>query len=220
MRRGLFHIHTCHSFDCWVSPKSIVKKAIKEEIDYLVISDHDSLEGSIKAKEYAQQEDLSIEIPISAEYYTDIGDIVVVGVPEDFQKIVDHRVLCREAKAAGGYTILPHPYDHHKLEEIDFPLIDSIEVFNSRSSLRHNEKALDLAMKLNKPFLFGSDAHFLKDLTNCSFRFSGDHPFGYQIFPSRLSYTSQKRKDCSQLIKSWKQKDPLLFMRILKRMVF
>lgn len=217
MRRALFHLHTQYSFDSLSSPSKIVERAFKQGINYLVISDHDSLTGSIKANEYAQLHEIPIEIPIAAEYNTDIGDVIAVGVTRDFQKIYDHRELCRAVKSLGGYTALPHPFAKHNLDQIDFSLIDCIEVFNSRCNVENNKRALELALKLSKPTIFGSDAHFLEDLFNCLFIYSEKNPFEGQVFPLQLSYTSKFRINSSQIIKSFKTRDPRLAIRMLKK---
>ena len=196
MKKACFHLHTHHSFDCWTNPKHIVDIALKNKIDYLVITDHDSTAGSCEANGYADKNRLPIEIPISAEYHTDIGDIIVVGVPPDFQKIFDHRILCKTVKSLGGHTILPHPYDGHDLKNADFTHIDCIEIFNSRSSELNNGLAKDLALSLNKNPVFRSDAHFLTDVCNTVFEYSGNTPFESEgSFPSNFRYTPQYRKD-------------------------
>lgn len=219
MKKAIFHLHTHHSFDCMNSPKKIVDLAVKNKIDYLVITDHDSVDGSIEARNYAEKYQLPIAIPIAAEYYTDIGDVIAVGIPADFKKIKDHRALCRAVKQSGGHTIIPHPYDHHRLAEVEWNLIDSIEVFNSRSSEENNNQAHELALTKQKPMVYGSDAHFLKDVCNCIFEFEGPTPFEGRTFPVSLVYTPLLRKDCSQLVRAMKIRSPGLFFHVLKRMV-
>lgn len=202
------------------SPQKIVDLALENKIDYLVIADHDTVAGSVEASAYAKQKGFPIEIPVAAEYYTDIGDIVAVGVPTSFKLVKDHRELCQAVKECGGYTILPHPYDHHQLEQIAFPLIDCIEVFNSRCSETYNEEAAALAAKLNKPQVYGSDAHFLCDVCNCIFEYNGRTPFDSSTTPVALRYTTKFRKNLSQLVKSLKTRDLRLMWRIIKRMLY
>lgn len=219
MKRAVYHLHTHHSFDCMTSPQKIVDLAVKNQIDYLVITDHDSLAGSIEARDYAEEHSLPITIPVAAEYHTDIGDIVAVGLPEDFKKIKNHRELCQSVKGCGGYTIIPHPYDHHRLDEIEWSLIDCIEVFNSRSSKENNQQSYALACKMGKPMVYGSDAHFLRDVCNCIFEFAKETPFDGHTSPAHLVYTPLFRKDCSQLVRAWKLRSPKLMLRVLKKMV-
>lgn len=218
MKKALFHIHTFHSVDSATNPKSIVDEAVKLGVSYLIITDHDSLKGSMEAQAYAKQKQLPIEIPLAAEYYTDIGDLIVVGVPMNFQFHHDHRQLAEEAKRVGGFVILPHPYDHHKLDKIDFIHIDCIEVFNSRSLDKNNQLALELADKLHKPHIYGSDAHFLKDLPNALFSYQGTTPFDGQVKSINQIKTTPFRKDLSQMIRAYKIRSPGLAFFVLKRM--
>jgi len=218
MKKAIFHLHTNHSFDSMVRPQNIVDLAVRKGVDFLVISDHDSLDGSLTAREYAQNLLLPLEVPIAAEYLTDIGDIVVVSIPHVFRRVHDHRELCRTVKELGGHVILPHPYDGHRLDKVDFTHVDCIEVFNSRSSQTNNLKAIELARQLQKNVVFASDAHFLKDVCNSIFLYAKETPFEGETFPLHLSYTPPHRKDVSQIIKGWKQRDLRLILGMLKRM--
>lgn len=218
-RKGLFHIHTNYSYDCYTKPSEIVDKALDEGVDYLVISDHDTVQGSIAAREYAFSLSAPIEIPIAAEFYTDIGDVIAVGIAKDTQNVDCHRKLCKTVKEMGGYTILPHPYDGHDIDSIDFSLIDCIEVFNSRSSPANNQKALYLAEYYKKPCIWGSDAHFLKDVPLCPFTFEGSNPYLSSGTPIATRYSRPIHKKYSQLVKGIKKKDIILTLRSIKHMV-
>lgn len=218
LKKAITHVHTHHSFDCITNPAKIVEKAIKMNIDYLLISDHDTLAGSIEAAAYAKEKGYPIHIPIAAEYYTEIGDVIVGNVPPDFQSdLNNHVVLCREAKEQGGFTILPHPYKAHDLDKIDFSLIDCIEVFNPRCNWKDNLSAIALAKKLNKPTVYGSDAHTLIDLENAVFSYLGNTPFNEQTAPLRLLPTPWYRKEYSHIVRSIKRNQPKEFLRGVKR---
>lgn len=211
--KGAFHLHTSYSYDCLTSPKSIVKKALSAGLDAIVIADHDTLQGSIAAKKIADSLGLKIEVPIAGEFLTDIGDVIVMDVPENFIPSFDHRELSARAKKQGGYTVLPHPYDAHALDRIAFDLIDCIEIFNSRSSPENDRKAKELAERLNKPILYGADAHFLTDMLNASFEYEGSLSLPSFITPIQLIKTQGHRKALSQSIKGLKQRDLKLFLR-------
>lgn len=214
--KGIFHIHTHYSYDSFTSPKSIVLHAAKLNMDLLVITDHDTLKGSIAAREIADLLKLKIEIPVAGEFFTDVGDIIVANVPENFMPSFSHKELCKRAKEQGGITILPHPFDGHDLEKIRFDLIDSIEVYNSRSKPENNAKAEELAKTLGKPILFGSDAHFLKDMTNSIFEFTGTFPYFKSINPLPPVNTPHSRKALSQVIKGIKKRDLKIILKNIK----
>lgn len=216
MHKAACHIHTHHSYDSMTSPQTIVETAVKNQIDYLLICDHDSWEGSIKAWEYARKKEYPITIPLAAEVFTDIGDIIVVGCTKTFPLVKNHKELYKAVKEFGGYTILPHPFDGHSLERLDFNCVDVIEVFNSRSQPEKNRKAVELAKTFQKPHIYGSDAHFQRHFSNAIFMFEGTPPYFRNACPMELTYTSQKEKKLTQVIKGLKKRDLLLFLRSLK----
>lgn len=219
MKKAACHIHTHYSYDSMSSPKALVEAAIKHKVDYLLICDHDSWEGSVKAREYATQKGYSLTIPFAVEVFTDIGDVIVVNSLEPFPLVKDHRELYRKVKELDGYTILPHPYDGHDLNNVDYECIDVIEVFNSRSQQSNNDKAMDLAKTLGKPFIFGSDAHFLRHFTNAFFMFEGTPPHFESVSAEQLLPTKRRDKKMSQVIKGIKTWDLMLILRSLKRII-
>jgi len=220
MKKIIFHVHSSYSYDSNTNPQKIVDFAMKNNVSCLVITDHDSLAGSISAKKYATRKKLNIEIPISAEYLTDIGEIIAVDLPKKFKNTFKHKDLCRAIKKEGGYTILPHPFRGHQLNKIDYTNIDYIEVFNSRSSFEKNKNALLLAEKKKKKKIYGSDAHFLKTINNVITVYNKNNPFDDQIEPLHLKCTNKNKILFSQLIKARKTKNLKLFiisiMRIIK----
>lgn len=215
-KKAITHLHTYYSYDSLTSPKKIVEKAVKLKIDYIAITDHESLAGSIEAAAYASEKGYGIQIPISAEFATDVGDIVVVGVHSDFKRHKNHEELCRQAKKQGGFTILPHPFKGHHLDKINFDLIDCVEVFNSRCSVKENLEAIELANSKGKPKVYGSDAHMLADVDNAVYAYSGDSPFDGQTNPLRLVSTPKLHMEYSRLIRGVKLQKPKEVLRAIK----
>jgi hypothetical protein len=157
-----FHIHSKYSFDSIMSPKRIVRIAQDNGLDCIAITDHDSIKGGLEAKKY---ENRNIKVLIGEEIYTDHGDLIGINLKEEiceknFFKAVE------EIKRQGGISILPHPYKEHKDVENIVQHVDIIEAYNSRTSQELNEKAKNLAEKLNKPYICGSDAHFYREIGN------------------------------------------------------
>ena len=216
-KRAISHIHTHHSFDCTVPPYKIVEKAVRMKIDTLIITDHDTLAGSVEAAAYAAKKGYSLYIPIAAEFTTDIGDVIVSGVSPDFSFEKDRRSLCRKAKDQGGFTLLPHPYKGHKLQLIDYDLIDCIEIYNARCTVEENLLALQLARELKKAKIYGSDAHTLADLGNAVFSYEGDHPFDGRTEGIRLLPTSWMHNEYSRFIRGVKLGKTKECLRAIKR---
>ena len=54
--KAIFHLHSKYSFDCLTAPQKLVDLAIKNGIDILCITDHDTLKGAQEAHSYAQKQ--------------------------------------------------------------------------------------------------------------------------------------------------------------------
>jgi predicted metal-dependent phosphoesterase TrpH len=171
-------------------------------VDLLLITDHDSFQGSLDARRFAEQHDLAVTIPCGAEVLTDVGDIIVV-TPGPIAIEWDHRKLCLEVKERGGWTILPHPYVGHRLDQIDWSNVDYVEVFNARCSQRNNDRALALCRTLQKRPFFGSDAHSIEELFNAYFSVD-QWPDVRQLNPICLKHTPKCRIYASQIVKGVK----------------
>ena len=203
------HIHTNHSFDCLVPPHRIVDLAVQEGVNYLIVTDHDTTQGSLDARRYVARRDLSLEVPVAAEYSTDVGDVLVVGVPHDFVGNEKHEVLCKAAKEAGGWTILPHPFVGHDLRSISYDHIDCVEVFNPRCTPSHDDRANTLCQALGKHPFYGCDAHFLRDILRVTVHVPDDNPLASKVTPLQLLRTPASHMHMSQVVKGLKTRRPV-----------
>jgi predicted metal-dependent phosphoesterase TrpH len=212
-----FHIHTCYSFDSWLKPKEIIKEAKRKGLSGVAITDHNTIRGGLEAQEV--NEDSDFFVIVGSEIATDIGDIIGLFLKEEIKSRVGIEVT-EEIHNQGGIVILPHPMKGHILKEEILKKIDLIEVFNSRTSAELNLKALRLAEEYKKPFIVGSDAHFLSEIGACKVLISIENLCelkdkirrGEFVIIERR-YTPTYLQSLSQLIKSIKQKN---FKRIPK----
>ena len=169
-----WHIHSIHSGDSITSPKRIVDIAIRKGLSRICVLDHNTIRGSIEAKEYARGKD--IEVIIGAEMKTDKGEIGGLWLQEEIKskKLMD---VIKEIKHQGGKILIPHPYGSirrtkrkYELEEVA-PFADYIEAYNGRSFLNFSrKKTLQLAKEFNLITTAGSDAHFAFEIGNLNYR--------------------------------------------------
>src|SRR4029453_9204836 len=54
------HVHTSASFDSLASPSAVVRAAASRGLTHLAITDHDTIEGALAAREYASRESLGV----------------------------------------------------------------------------------------------------------------------------------------------------------------
>ena len=135
-KKIVFHIHTKYSHDSNLEPALIVDTLFKGNISAAIITDHNSIQGAIEAKSYAEKKyGDKFNVIVGEEVKTDIGDIIGFPLKDEIQ-LVDHLEVISNIKSQGGYVCLPHPYKSHNLLRIhdsDFiELIDFIEIFNRR----------------------------------------------------------------------------------------
>jgi len=65
------HVHSFYSKKCGhMNTKDIVKTAIKNGLDGVAITDHDTIKGGLKAKEYEQKD---FQVIVGSEIMTNIG---------------------------------------------------------------------------------------------------------------------------------------------------
>lgn len=170
--RAITHVHTSHSPDSFISVSKLVRDALKFSIDFLLISDHDSFEGSLQARFLAERTYPGrLTVPHAAEILTEHGDVIVafddpVAVPsvEALKRFDD---LVSFTRQHGGHLILPHPYRGHADPDTVAAEVDAIEVFNPRCSWSENARAWELARRLGKGMSVGADAHLPSEL-RCS----------------------------------------------------
>lgn len=220
MYRGVIHFHSRFSCDCITSIKSIVRIAKKNDFNFLILTDHDSIEGSIYLRNYVNKVSADIEVLIGAEYKTDCGDLIALGINKQIiSRGLDDFV--KEVKSQNGIILFPHPYVSHKEIDKIASISDLIEGFNSRASSDQNNLAIQLAKKHNKNIYYSPDAHTGSTLTNAIVEMekSGDLIASLQkstIIPISKESTRKSLILFSTLIKSLKLYDLRLFMKVIK----
>ena len=156
------HIHSKYSFDSILEPKKIIQISKKKGLNGIAITDHNTIEGGVKAKKINRDSDFSVIV--GAEIGTEVGDITGLFLTDEIRSKKAMEVI-EEIKGQGGLSVLPHPFRGHTIigDEL-LKRIDLIEGFNSRTPLKLNLMAQSLAEEYNKPIIAGSDAHFAGEI--------------------------------------------------------
>lgn len=210
MLKGIFHVHSRYSFDSLLSPRAIVEYAARNEYSIIAITDHNTIKGSLEARQYAANHYDHLQVIIGAEYTTDKGDIIGLFLKEEIRSNFAYEVIAN-IKQQKGIVVLPHPYVGHHLEDKLIEQCDLIEAYNSRSNRLQNEKAHELAVTYRKPELVGCDAHFYRELYLAKVNFTAASvtlrdtllrsPRAFETAPSNWYLSS-----ASQMIKAYKTK--------------
>lgn len=162
------HIHSKYSIDGHLDPERIIETAKKRGLNGVAITDHDTIKGGLKAKKFETED---FKVIVGSEIATERGEIIGLFLNEEIKSRLFLDVL-QEIKDQDGLVITPHPYDNIRSNGIhpqktDIPLIDCIEVYNSRCALeKYNIKASQFAARNKIKISAGSDAHFASEIGN------------------------------------------------------
>jgi len=83
--KGIIHLHSFHSYDSAIGIDSIIDFAISNELDFIILTDHDSISGSLALRQRIEELGLSIIVPIAAEYCTEYGDVIESSIYRFFE---------------------------------------------------------------------------------------------------------------------------------------
>lgn len=157
-----FHCHTYASKDSLTRPADLIAMARRKGIDRVIVTDHNSIAGAREA--HGIDPELVI---VGEEIMTTKGEILAAFVKEEVPPDLTPLETINILKEQGAFISVSHPFDElrkggwmeHDLLEI-LPLVDAIEVYNSRCMLsRFNRRAELFAQKYNIAGTVGSDAH-------------------------------------------------------------
>jgi predicted metal-dependent phosphoesterase TrpH len=186
--RGLVHAHSYHSFDSLLPPRAYLAYARHKRLDFLCLTDHNTIEGSIEIARLNRDPDL--QIVVGAEYATDRGDVIGLFLSKE---ITDRRweAVIDGIRDQGGLVLLPHPHRNHYLDESIWQDVDLAEVFNARSSASANTAAQGDALKYSTQQIIGTDIHTLWELVrNDTFvSLDGEGSLRQQLLEAPRSFT-------------------------------
>jgi predicted metal-dependent phosphoesterase TrpH len=162
MIRVEFHCHTIFSHDSLVSIDDLFRAAKEKHLDRVIITDHNRIDGALLAHEKFPE-----IFVIGEEVMTSKGEILAAFVKEVIPRGLTPVETIQKLRDQGAFIWVPHPFDTARsgswdLEELKkiAPLVDAIEVFNSRCiNNDYNLLAANFAKVNSLLTTVGSDAH-------------------------------------------------------------
>ncbi len=104
------HCHTTAS-DGVVSPEKLVEIAEHLGLDVLAVTDHDTIDGALAARDHALETDAQVEVIVGMEVTTRRQDHIVglflERAPAIFRSVTD---TVDEIHAQGGLAVVAHPF--------------------------------------------------------------------------------------------------------------
>ena len=157
------HVHTRFSRDSLSEPSKVIEVAKKKGLSGIAITDHNSMQGYMSARETARK--LGIKIIPGEEVKTSSGEVLAYLISEEVRPYRSPEETIDEIREQGGIAAIAHPFRGRSIRsENIIRLADFVEVANGRSSRKENEKALELAKRCGKKGIGGSDAHLLREI--------------------------------------------------------
>ena len=178
MLRVEFHCHTVYSKDCLTSPTALIEACQRKGLDRVVVTDHNTIAGALVAN--ALDPDRVI---VGEEIMTTRGELLAAFVSDEVPPGLTPRESIERLRRQSAFISVSHPFDAARkgawhLDDLlqIAPLVDAIEVFNSRCmSPNANTLALEFARSHGLAGTVGSDAHTAWELGRSSLLLQ---PFG------------------------------------------
>ena len=180
------HIHTIFSYDGTASVPAVLTRARQIGLDVVAITDHDEINGSLRALELASKYDVAV-IP-GSEVTTAEGDLLALNITEKIQRGRPLIETVLQVGELGGFCIAPHPMAggfgmkslsaYSILRALRNPdvtrILIAIETYNATTIDRlSNHYAHILAEQLDIAQTASSDAHVVEAIGLGATEFDG-----------------------------------------------
>lgn len=185
------HIHSNYS-DARPSVEKILEYVQnKTNLNVIAITDHDAINGALKAQKIAKQKKYRFEVVVGEEVSTKDGHILALFIKERIEPGLVARNTIEKIHKQGGIAIAAHPFYHtrlrsgrksHLMDGIGFVTlikekenIDGIEVINATPTLKTINRS---ARFINDSLILkaetgSSDAHILQAIGKAYTVFEG-----------------------------------------------
>lgn len=166
-----FHCHTVYSKDSLLPPEKLVEACRKKKIDRVVVTDHNTIQGALRAKEIDPG-----RVIVGEEIKTGNGELLAAFMTKEIPPGLSPIETIARLRDQGAFISVSHPFDRMRSGswQIDdlfdiIHLVDAIETFNARSMFPGaNQQARDFAAEHELLRTAGSDAHTAYELGKAS----------------------------------------------------
>jgi predicted metal-dependent phosphoesterase TrpH len=198
-------MHTTAS-DGWPSPQELVDHAARRaRLDVIAVTDHDTIEGALRAREYAAKR-TRFHVIVGEEVSSRDGHIVALFLERRVRPGMSAAATVHAIHDQGGLAIAAHPFWRTQRRmrtglvhgvgwlaaELDF---DAIEVENATPGFYlFNQLAHRLNLGLGAAELGCSDAHILDAVGRAFTEFSGKTPEALRTAIESRATSARRRR--------------------------
>jgi len=212
------HIHSIYSYDGTASVAAILRRGKEIGLDVIAITDHDEINGALKALELAPQ--FGVEIIPGIEITTAEGDLLAFNITQAMERGRPLIETVLNVGEAGGFCIAPHPMAGgpgmkslnaysilRALRHRDVArILIAIETFNATTLDKlSNHYARILAERLNITQTGSSDAHVLQAIGLGATQFEGHtaNDLIHALREGKVGIRKQKEWNSVRILGSW-----------------
>lgn len=174
------HCHTKYSYDNWLEPVDLIRRAKALGLDAVCITEHYSYEASEPVEQVGRDEGLLVLRGV--EIATDRGHMLAYGVEDDGWNIwgrnnyLPINEVVEYINGLGGICVPAHPFREIGLSSLLEGLLDlsgiaGVETHNGGNLDSDNDLAISAAGHMRLPSLGGSDCHKTEAVGRCATEF-------------------------------------------------
>jgi predicted metal-dependent phosphoesterase TrpH len=174
------HCHTKFSYDNWLEPLDLVRRAKALGLDGVCITEHYSYEASEPVEQIGNDEGFLVLRGV--EVATDRGHLLAYGVEDDGWNVwgrdnyLPLGEVIERVNSLGGVCVPAHPFREIGLSSLCEGLLElggiaAVETHNGGNCDEDNELALRAASHRQLPSLGGSDCHKVVAVGRCATKF-------------------------------------------------
>ncbi len=133
---GVIHVHSKYS-DGSGSIEDIADAADKALLDFVILTDHSTMQSSLDGKAGYYENTLVI---IGEEVNTSVGHLLALGVGRHVEQDGQEGLpaLMDTVRSSGGMNIIAHPFGRRPWEDWSLEAIDGLEILNADSEWRND----------------------------------------------------------------------------------
>lgn len=175
------HCHTKYSYDNWLEPIDLIRRAKALGLDGVCITEHYAYETSEPIEAIARDEGFLLLRGV--EIATDRGHLLAYGVQDDGwnhwgrNNYLPLQDVIERINDLGGICVPAHPFREIGLSSLLEGLLDlqgiaAVESHNGGNLDSDNDLAIRSATHLKLPTLGGSDCHKVSAVGRCATQFT------------------------------------------------